>query len=549
MERIKNLWHKKSVRRLLLILTVLLFVCLIAVQPLLSYGMQQAAIFPDLTEEGLYTVSDALVKTLENLSRDITITFCAAPDYLLGNTETRAPYIACKKLAKKNPHIKLEIRDVMTDPSAADAFKNITTTENYWNDIIFSVDGEFRRVSALSFWGEEEDEIVSYNGEYRIATEILSLTAFEGGSYAYFAVGHGERFYVDGVEGSDNELSAFYELMRELGLKVATLNLDEIDEVPENCALLIFCGTKTDYDDAVDTDFGNRSAISKIDEYLERDRSMMVFRDAYGTPLPVFDGYLEEWGLGFGENCIIAPETSLASTDAEKKGTHLIATYAPAEESTALGYGMIAGLSDMTIPPKTVLPNCASLYMTRINSQIGIGENTSRTVSGVFFAGEDAYAVDKNGFKLQKEDDSYYWLAAAAAEMYLPSGNDNTYFFSYVFAAGTTALVENAYLADSALGNRDAMRSVLRTISRVDIFADSELGGFDLNSDKYGGQFLVDTDLSEEEYSFFTPGGKLVKYPGLKPAARVLWVLVIAILPLVVLPLAGIFVCQRRKNK
>ena len=46
MERIKNLWHKKSVRRLLLILTVLLFVCLIAVQPLLSYGMQQAAIFP-----------------------------------------------------------------------------------------------------------------------------------------------------------------------------------------------------------------------------------------------------------------------------------------------------------------------------------------------------------------------------------------------------------------------------------------------------------------------------------------------------------------------
>ena len=89
-------------RRLLFGLTVLLLVCLFAIQPLLSYVLQEASVWPDLTEEGLYTASGALLATLSGLKQDVTIIFCAAPDYLLGNVETRAPYITCKKLAREN---------------------------------------------------------------------------------------------------------------------------------------------------------------------------------------------------------------------------------------------------------------------------------------------------------------------------------------------------------------------------------------------------------------------------------------------------------------
>ena len=549
MERFKAIWHKKGLRRVLFGLSVLLLVCLLAVQPLFSYLLQEASVWPDLTEEGLYTASEALLSSLRGLQQDVTVIFCAAPDYLLGNRETRSPYITCKKLARENPHIKIEIRDVLRDPSSADAFKGTSGGSVAWNDIIFTTEGEFRRVSALSFWVEEEDTLVGYNGEYRIATEILSLTAIDGGAYAYFAVGHGERFYAEGVEGSDPSLSAFYELMRELGLKVGTVNLDQVDEVPQNCVLLIFCGTRTDYDDFNDKDFAHRSAMEKLDDYLARDRSVMVFRDALQNPLPAFDSYLAEWGLGFNTDKVLAPTSSLATKDGTGAGNHLIATYAPAEEDSALGYGMVAGLSDMNIPPKTVLPNCASLHMTRVNPEVTLGQNNVRAVSGVFFAGEDAYAVDKDGHRLTKEDASLYWLAAAATEWYLPSGNTDTYYYSYVFAAGTTALIENTYLADSALGNRDAMRSVLRTVSRVDVFASSDTGGFDLNSDNYGGKFLLQTELSEEPYTFHYTFGRTHDYPGLTVAARVVWTVLIAMVPLVVVPLVGFAVCRRRKSR
>ncbi len=548
MERFKALWHKKNMRRLFFGLTVLLLVCLFAIQPLFSYLLQEASVWPDLTEEGLYTASNALLATLSGLKQDVTVIFCAAPDYLLGNVETRAPYITCKKLARENPHIKIEIRDLVSDPSAADEFKGSSGGSVAWNDVIFTTGAEFRRINASGFWGMEEEQLVSYNGEYRIATEILSLTAVDGGSYVYFATGHGERFYVEGVEGSDPSLSAFYELLRELGLRVSTINLDEVDAVPENCALLIFCGTQMDYDDYNDKDYAHVSSMQKLDEYLARDRSVMVLRDAHNTPLPAFDSYLAEWGLAFNSDKVLAPESSLATQEGNS-GNHLIATYAPAEQDSLLGYGMIAGLSDMNIPPKTVLANCASINMTRINNETTLAPNTVRAVSGVFFAGEDAYAVDENGFKINKADSSLYWLAAAATEWYLPSGNTNTYYYSYVFAAGTTALIENTYLADSALGNRDAMRSVLRTISRIDVFASSELGGFDLNSDTYGGKMLLDSTLSEEEYTFHYTLGRMRSYPGLKPAARVAWTVVIALLPLVAVPFVGYFVCARRKNK
>ena len=536
-------------RRLAFALTVLLLVCLLAIQPLFSYLLQEGSVWPDLTEEGLYTASNALVATLAGIKQDITIIFCAAPDYLLGNTETRAPYITCKKLARANPHIKIEIRDVVRDPSAADEFKSSGSGNVAWNDVIFTTGAEFRRVSASGFWGTEEDTLVSYNGEYRIATEILSLTAIDGGSYVYFAVGHGERYYVEGLEGSDPTLSSFYELLRELGLRVATVNLDEVDEIPDNCALLIFCGTTEDYDDFNDRDYAHISSMEKLDRYLAKDRSVMVLRDAFNTPLPAFDSYLEEWGLAFNSDKVLAPNSSLATSDGSGNGNHLIATYAPKEEDSLLGYGMIAGLSDMNIPPKTVLANCASINMTRVNTETMLGQNNVRAVSGVFFAGADAYAVDENGFKTSKEDSSLYWLAAAATEWYLPSGNTDTYYYSYVFAAGTTALIENTYLSDSALGNRDAMRSVLRTISRIDVFASSELGGFDLNSDNYGGKMLLSTTLSDVEYTFHYTLGRMRSYPGLQPAARVVWTVFIALLPLVVIPVTGYAVCRRRKNK
>ena len=271
MERFKALWHKKTMRRLLFGLTVLLLVCLFAIQPLLSYVLQEASVWPDLTEEGLYTASGALLATLSGLKQDVTIIFCAAPDYLLGNVETRAPYITCKKLARENPHIKIEIRDLISDPSAADEFKSSNGGNVSWNDVIFTTGAEFRRVSAAGFWGEEEEKLVSFNGEYRIATEILSLTALDGGSYVYFAVGHGERYYVEGDAGSDPSLSAFHEL-----LTVSVNNRRcQAEELQKSGDILCVSDNNADTAGLYGTDYNNDSQCYNHNDSLHKIRSTL----------------------------------------------------------------------------------------------------------------------------------------------------------------------------------------------------------------------------------------------------------------------------------
>ena len=106
-----------------LALVLALALVLLAVNILLPYLAHRGNFYPDLTPEGLYTMSDELALELSYLEEDVKIIFCTDPDYLFASKETRLPYVTCKKLAAKNEHISIEYIDVANDPSAADDYK------------------------------------------------------------------------------------------------------------------------------------------------------------------------------------------------------------------------------------------------------------------------------------------------------------------------------------------------------------------------------------------------------------------------------------------
>ena len=536
-------------------LTVLLLGALLAFSLLLPYAVQRGGVYVDLTEEALYTPSSLFLETMERLKEDVTVTFCAAPDYLLGNTETRAPYILCRKLAKQNPHIKIQQIDLVRDPDAAEAYKTTSVTEIGWSDVIFSAEGKNRVCSARSFWGVEDDELVSFNGEYRVATEAISLTALDGMATVYFAKGHGERYYVEGEEGNDPSLSSLYGLIRDLGLTVKTLELDRVEQVPEDCVLLIFLGTTEDYADTRLYDGEYVSAMDKVDKYLARDRSVFILRDALSPSLPAFDDYFEEWGFRFRSDLVIDTAASLtAENEGERPGTRLVATY-PTKDTAAIGYGFLEDIAGLSSPPKTILPSSSSLYMTRKETEVSKSRNNEiRSVSGVFFGSKDAYTVDASGVR---GEEGGMWLGAAAAERQLNGNNANEYFLTYVYALGTTEAVTNRYLDDSSMGNRDAFRAALRKITQVNLFVSDTLGGISTYSDTYAGKWIMLGELSETpyklsdniEYESITNTGRDASYAGLTTGKKIAWTVVLALLPAVAVPVCGIYVCTRRKNR
>ena len=76
-----------------LALVLALALVLLAVNILLPYLAHRGNFYPDLTPEGLYTMSDELALELSYLEEDVKIIFCTDPDYLFVSKETRLPYV------------------------------------------------------------------------------------------------------------------------------------------------------------------------------------------------------------------------------------------------------------------------------------------------------------------------------------------------------------------------------------------------------------------------------------------------------------------------
>ena len=534
-----------------LLLVLFLALLLLAGNLLLPYAFRRAGVYIDISPEGLYTVTDAMKKEVSELDTDVEILFLMDEDKLLNHDLLRYIYIMSRKLSDESEHITVRAVDLGRDPTAADAFKTAQGTSIRTSDVIVHSGGRYKILSADSFFGVDSDtgsdEYISFNGEYRLATAILSVTTYPNGPYAYFATGHGERYYVEGDAGSDPSLSAFAELLRDTGLKVGKVNLDEVEAVPDDCVLLLFVGTETDYDAGDIYDYNSPSALKKLDKYLFEKKSVMFFRDALASPLPNIEDYLAEWGIGFSSTHLTSPDASLADiTTGEKNGDRLIAAY-PDKDYDAPGYELIKDIASLGTPPKTVFAGSMALRQTLPSDPVYTSSVTSRSICPVFYA--DAGAKAKNAIGQTSFDPAgdRHILALVGMEATLEAGE---YRYSYVFAAGSTKVISNEYLADSAFGNADVMASVLRSISRTDVYASGDVGGFDLNSDMYGGKWFDDTQLSSDGKNVvYHSQTSWDEYAQMTPLRLTVVVIAILITPVVFVPLIGTMVLRKRKNR
>ena len=544
--------RKRNTVTLLLVLS--LAAVLLALNLLFPFALRRGGVYPDLTPEGLYTLTDAMKREIGALDTDVEILFLSAEDKLLEHSLLRYVYIMSKKLTKENEHVTVRTVDLATDPTAADDFKTAKGSALRSTDVIIHSGGRYKILGAEAFFTLDDngEKYASYNGEYRMATAILSVTTFAEGPYAYFAVGHGERYYVEGDAGSDPSLSAFAGLLADAGLRVGKLSLDEVDEVPDDCVLLIFCGTKTDYTAGDIYDYESASALKKLDKYLYERNSVMLFRDALDAPLPNLEDYLAEWGIAFTPTHLTSPEDSLVdSVTGEKNGDRLVAAY-PDRDYDAPGYALIKDVAALATPPKTVFANAMALKNTfGENTSVHITQNVSRAICPVFFASDAAKAHNAAGEIAFKPQGDAHILALIAVETAVKP--DENEYYSYVFAAGSTAMISNDYLADSAFGNADVMASVLRTLSRTDVYASSDIGSSDMNSPVYGGKWFEDKQLAttsqtgtntvwynQDEYAEFS----------LLTGKRAVGVTIsVFLVPLLVIPFLGVAVLRRRKNR
>jgi hypothetical protein len=124
----------------------------------------------------------------------------------------------------------------------------------------------------------------------------------------------------------------------------------------------------------------------------------------------------------------------------------------------------------------------------------------------------------------------------------------NEYTYSYVFCVNDADFFSNESLGNASYANFEIMSALVNNISRMDIYASTELGGTSLNTQKFGGKQLVDTALYAEDTEIFAGDASLIRINrGISTSTKVFIAVAVMAVPVAIL-VVGVIVFAKRKH-
>ena len=549
----KSIFKGKSSRtKIFSVITIVGIVLLLGLNFGLTYLGGQKLFMADLTPEGFYTVSDKMLEACHAILdpdedgkvKEIKITFCTDPDHLISSDYMRATYFMALSLQNKFDNVTVETVNVALDPTAVSMYRTTSRDDIAASDVIFSYGAKYSIANATTFWTSDN---FSYNGEYRVASILASLTAIDR-PVAYFATDHGETYYDPANPESEmsKSLGDFADLITERGLEIRTIAISEVEAIPEDCALLIINNPRTDFlydEDKLDR-FDYVSDVEKLDRYLMRDYGAIMLNKVYDVYLPNLENFCKEWGVEFGNAQVFDPDNALfTSIGGESDDSLFAGVYDPDELN--FGYAYYGGYSTLMSAPKMVFSNTGYLLCSLDISETAIepgNKYASRNYAAFIGTSDNAY-----NYVGGATDTSVKTLVAAGVRKNLDSyTSENT--SSYLFCSSSEDFFSNELLGNTSYANYDVLASVISDISRTDKYASIELGGLSFNSPSFGGKQTLSTELSNTPSKVYSWDGKsIIKHnKGLSMTAIVIFTVIVMAVP-VAIAAFGIVVFIKRK--
>ena len=504
-------------------------------------------LFIDMTAEGLYTLSDAMEKTCDDLltglpeGKTLRITFCTDPDILLDTMVSRVVYFMALSLQNRYDNVEVVEHNIKYNPTAVSMYKTTSRSELRASDVIISYGNKYRVINCESFWTKNSETYYSFNGEYKLASAIASLTAITLPK-AYFITDLGTSYY--DPQNPDSEMSienaTFADLIADLGMDIALLELSAVEKIPEDCAMLILNLPTVDIraeDESFNT-LTHETNIKKLNRFLVDGGGTLVVNKDYNVSLPNLEVFLADWGISFSNSYVVDDENRL-----DESGKLIVAEYDSDDQS--YGYNFYSDYVGLASAPKMVFSDTG--YIT-----CSFGDGYSRREAGYrnvtrqFAPFIGSYATANTGDNILESEAGNKTLAAITARSNLDQyTGENTY--SFIFATASKEFYSNEILGNTSYANRDLVYDVFVNISRTDRYVSTDLGGLSKNSSSYGGKRLVSTTMSTEPTTEYVPGATETKsYLGLSAGAATTY-FVIVMIPAGAALVLGAVVFIRRK--
>ena len=450
----------------------------------------------DMTEDQVYTLSEETKEILSPVKDDVSIIFTKEEDELIDGKGTneymKYIYKTAKELEGEFPNITVKCVDIVKNPGFFDYYYNTAATNILTTSVIVDSNGEFRLLSSDAFfvWDENRTYIWGYNGESKFAASILQVTASDMPTVC-FTEGHGEP--------SPDECRALKELCESAGYNVRTIDLAK-EEIDDDVRIIIINDPLYDFSGVEASELGNE--IDRLASFLDDYGCVMVFIDPEKAEnLTNLTEMLKEWGVETQAGKTVVDKSNSLTVD----GREIIAEY---EIGDTLGASLYTSISSLSSMPKTIVADVMPLKLLYETDSSSVG---TYQASAVLYSHETA-EVRENG------NTSPLGRAPIMTITRRENIKDNDYIYSYLTVCGTPSFVSDKYLNSNSYANSDILLNTVRLTGREKIVADIDLKMFD------------DTTLE----ATVTQSN--------------VWTAVFAVAVPVLVGVAGIIVCYRRRH-
>lgn len=321
----------------------------------------------DVTENKIYTISDASKNAIGKVDQDVTI-------YAYGFEEDGSLIKLLKQYNKINEKVKYEI---ITEETNYSMVQEHGLKSGYYVLILKSGDSEkvidgSSDFSTYDYTNYEKIDVT----EQVITNSILALTE-ENKPKVYFVQGHGEY--------ESNSIQVLTTYLQNEAFETETLNLMTTGKVPEDCDILAIMSPTSDFIE---------SETQAVKDYISKGGNIYFSLDVVSETisLPNVQSILDEYGvsvengyiLEYGENksmteypYIFMPEISTTNKITEDISTD---SYMWLVYSARLAYKDDATLENLKVSKETLLSSSDdSMFVTNLSSDIQTAMKTGVT--------------------------------------------------------------------------------------------------------------------------------------------------------------------------
>ncbi len=245
----------------------------------------------DLSEAGLYTLSDSSKQIARDLTQDVTIYYVTET----GNEDAIITKLL-DRYAAESSHIRWELKDPAVYPTFAAQYG----AQSVEDGSLIVVSGEKSVVLAASDLYDYDysdyyttgSYSVTFGGENKITAALYRVTGSQE-LHVYYTTNHGETL-----------TDTLKEALEAQNLTVSQLDL-LTDSIPEDCDLLLINDPQQDFSAAgslVDE-------MSALRSYLKNGGHLMLTTDSYYST-PNLDGLMAEFGLTRTKGLVVEGDSS-----------------------------------------------------------------------------------------------------------------------------------------------------------------------------------------------------------------------------------------------